>query len=123
MEVLTKPATGARNDDVAKALRANRDSVADAFARAFDETPKWKPQAAAQVAGRADYIETNFRVFADYLIEYFDRGDDTFRHLFVGETIKGLYDPGLDDAQAREQALVVSLERSHPRRPHSPRSS
>jgi len=93
--------------ELARVLQAHRLAAAEAMAQAYEGTAKWKVQAEARRADRADYLALNFHVFADYLIEFFRRGDITFKHLFVGESIKALYDPALDDAAARAQAAAV----------------
>jgi len=107
MQNLTKTDQARPSVELARSLRANRQDVADAIALAYEDTPKWKPQADAHRSNRDDYLAMNFHVYADYLIEFFGRGDVTFKHLFVGESIKSLYDPTLDDAAAKAQTLAV----------------
>lgn len=108
MEVLTRCAAEAWRAELAFALRANRGAVANAFAHAFEVTEKWHAQTPGNDAAREDYLETNFHVFVDYLIEFFARSDVTFKDLFVGEMIKSLHDSSLDDTAARIQAISVS---------------
>ena len=114
MEVLTRPETTELRAELARSLRAQRNEVANAFALALDNAARWARLGEAQRSNRGDYLATHFHVFADYLIEYFGRGDATFKHLLVGESIKALYDPGLDDAAARAlAAAVASDQRRH----------
>jgi FkbH-like protein len=107
MDALTNTNPVRPSAELARALRANRQDVADAIALAYEDTPKWKPQADAHRATREYYLAMNFHVYADYLIEFFGRGDVTFKHLFVGESIKSLYDPTLDDAASKAQTAAV----------------
>ena len=94
--------------ELVRALRTARLDLADAVALALlNHTTKWKPQAEEHRSNHDEYLATHFNVFADYLIEYFARGDPTFKHLFVGESIKALYDPDLDDATAKSQCATV----------------
>lgn len=50
---------------------------------------------------RSAFVETHLVALVDYLTLYFERGDDTFRHLYVGEKLKQCYDA----ADSPEQAL------------------
>jgi FkbH-like protein len=100
---------------LAAGLRAHRLEVAQAFAAAIAPTAKWSaltPPVGSDTAERREFLETYFVVLADYLAQYFERGDDTYRYLFVGEQIKNLYDATLDEAPARAQAFAVCVEQS-----------
>ena len=96
------------------ALRARRAEVARAFADAIAPTAKWQLLMQGCRADWPAFLQLNFFVFADYLIEHFERDDDSFKHLFVGEALKALYDPDLTDAALVAQAAAVAAgERSH----------
>jgi FkbH-like protein len=98
--------------ELTRALRANRQPLAEAFAAALRPTSKWKPLMEEKRSDWHGFVQAEFYVFVDYLAEYFARGDSTFRQLFVGERIKSLYDPALDDAARRAQVDAVgSAER------------
>lgn len=100
---------------LAAELRARRPEVAQAFADALAPTAKWSALIGPQRTDPAqwrEFLETHFFVLADYLAEHFGRGDDTFRHLFVGEQIKNLYDASLDEAAARSQAEDVCADQA-----------
>ena len=90
-------------------LRSRRTEVAQAFAEAIAHTPKWRGLMEGGRADWAGFLHLHFFVFADYLIEYFDRGEESFKHLFVGEALKGLYDPDLSDAAMADQAVAVAV--------------
>jgi FkbH-like protein len=92
---------------LAEALRAQRKGVAQAFAEALADTPKWAPLMRNQQSDWDSFLQTHFHALADYLAEYFARGDNTFKYLLVGEEIKNLYDPGLDESAAKAQTLAV----------------
>ena len=85
---------------MAQALRADRRRIGDAFARSFERLPRWKAMADERAADREEHVATHFIVFADYAAEYFQRDDVTFKHLFVGEAVKSLYEPESDVAAA-----------------------
>jgi FkbH-like protein len=99
---------------LAETLRAQRKEIAQAFARALADTPKWAPMMRDHRSDWDAFLQTHFHALADYLTEYFARGDETFKYLLVGEEIKNLYDPGLDASAARAQTLAVGArERSN----------
>ena len=106
MNTLLRPKAGRAEAELSRVLRLNRVSVARVFAEAFELCERWKVSAQASDSG--ENASTQFEAFADYLIQYFVRGDATFKRLFVGESIKCLYDPSLDSAEARSLAIAVS---------------
>jgi len=110
MEVLAAKAHEEVRLQAARALRANRAAAGDAFALSFDMSRRWRELSASQRDNRAEYVETHFAVFADYLTEYFERGDATFKSLFIGEAIKSLYEPASDIATSRALASGVLAE-------------
>lgn len=93
---------------VARALRVNQHRLATAFADALAITNKWRPTMSAQRAQWDQFLESEFYVFVDYLTEYFERGDSTFKSLFVGEKLKSLYDPDLSESDRRAVMLSVN---------------
>lgn len=93
--------------EIAAALRANRLVLAEVFAEALTLTPKWQPIAESNRSSWQSFLETEFFAFVDYLIEYFERGDSTFKQLFIGEKIKAFYDPSLDAKQRIPQIIEV----------------
>ena len=105
MEVLTRPVAREANVELVHLLRAHRGGLANAFAAGFGKVPRWAALAESQAGARDEYLTTHFQVFADYLTEYFARNDETFRSLFVGESVKALYDPALDGPAKRALAL------------------
>ncbi|MGK2897376.1 MAG: HAD-IIIC family phosphatase [Burkholderiaceae bacterium] len=107
MEVLTPHDRPGLQSELMRTLRNRRDEVADAIARAFENAPRWAVAADAHRANRADHVTLNFLAFADYLAESFFRDHATFKHLLVGESVKALYDPTLDDATAGALAVAV----------------
>lgn len=113
MNVLSIPAHAEVRSELARAIGAKRVQVAEAFARSFEQIPRWKALADEQAGNRAEYVETHFAVFADYAYEYFERDDVTFKHLFIGEAIKSLYEPASDVAAAAALARdVLSAQRA-----------
>ena len=94
-------------------VRARRQDVTQAFADALAPTAKW-PRAGRLASRRhramARVPRDTFLRARRYLAEYFERGDNTYRHLFVGEQIKNFYDTALDQTAARTQAQSVCAE-------------
>jgi FkbH-like protein len=107
MEVLARPVASEANVELVRLLRTHRDGLANAFAVAFDKVPRWAALAESQAGARDEYLTTHFQVFADYLTEYFARNDETFRSLFIGESVKALYEPALDGPAKKAHALEV----------------
>ncbi len=110
MNVLSSNVHDERRREVAQALSAHRQRVGDAFARSFEQIPRWKALADEHAQEREEHVATHFIVFADYAAEYFERDDATFKHLFVGEAIKALYEPASDVAAAAALARNVLAE-------------
>jgi FkbH-like protein len=96
-----------RDPGLAHAIRSNAAQIAESVAQALEHIPRWKKESAEYAGERAEYVALQFQIFADYAAEYFDRNDPTFLLLFVGEMVKALYDPTLDDTTAGEQSLRV----------------
>lgn len=113
MKVLDRTASKRSATELLDVLRGNREQVGDAFAVGFEVFDRWRDLAQASADSRADHLQTHFNVFADYLIEYFHRGDETFKHLLVGESIKALYEPTIDEGTKKlltEQALARQVQ-------------
>jgi FkbH-like protein len=53
------------------------------------------------------FVEREFSAYVDYLAYYFGQHERSFRQLFIGEKIKSLYDPQLDDSARLLQARDV----------------
>lgn len=93
--------------DVARALRSNSAHISDSVAQALEMIPRWKKEAVEYPGARSEYVALQFQAFVDYAAEYFDRNDKTYFQLLVGEMLKALHDPTLDNTAASEQALRV----------------
>jgi len=93
--------------ELSHALLSHRREAAEVFAAALQPTPKWRPMMEAKRPQWDDFLRSEFFAFVDYLAQYFARDDATFRQLFIGEKIKSLYDPALNDEQRRTQARDV----------------
>ena len=95
--------------ELSRALRAHRRQCAETFAAALEPTPKWKQMMDENRQKWDSFVQSEFFVFVDYLAEYFSRGDETFKQLFIGEKIKSLYDANLDDAARKTQIEAVGV--------------
>jgi len=88
-------------------LRANATQIAEGVAQAFEHMPKWQAEMQNYQGTRTDYLALQFQVFADYATEYFELGDVTFLHLFIGEMVKALYVPDVDAQRAQDETRHV----------------
>ena len=85
--------------DLASVLRANRSALGaallasiagwDKFAHGFQDDPE----------AREEFIKQEMFGFVDYLAIYFEKGDVSYRDLYIGEKLKQCHDPG-DSAEA-----------------------
>lgn len=96
--------------ELSSTLLDSRKQVAEIFATALKTTTKWKPTMDEKRSQWDSFVQDEFYVFVDYLVEYFSSGDTSFKQLFVGEKIKSLYDPKLDDTERKAQIKVVSFK-------------
>lgn len=103
----SKLQTTPSDSDLARAIRSHAAQFAEAVAQALELIPRWRKESAEYPGERAEYVALQFQIFADYAAEYFDRNDETFLLLFVGEMVKALYDADLDDHAAGEQSSRV----------------
>jgi FkbH-like protein len=110
----SKLQTTPSDSDLARAIRSHAAQIAEAVAQALELIPRWRKESAEYLGERAEYVALQFQIFADYAAEYFDRNDETFLLLFVGEMVKALYDAHLDDHAAGEQSSrVVAVMREN----------
>ena len=61
---------------------------------------------ASEISGsdRNDFLKRELYAFVDYLALYFRTGDETYKHLYIGEKLKQLHHRGEDCAEARAGA-------------------
>ena len=98
--------------ELARVLRDHASQFAEAVAQALEEMPKWRTEAQNFGGDRADFLMLHFDVFPQYAAEYFEHEDVTFLQLFIGELIKALYVPKIDDIAAARLTCRV-LEGLH----------
>jgi FkbH-like protein len=98
--------------ELAHVVRTKAEAIAEAVAQATEKIPRWQAEYKNHVGTRSEYLALNFQVFPDYAAAYFERGDVTFRHLFLGELIRALYVPDADPKAANEQTnqVLASLQ-------------
>ena len=78
------------------------------------EFGRWLAKFAADVAACRDnpapFLRDFFYVFIDYLALYFRTGDVTWKHLYVGEKLKQLYEAGAtpEQQQLRREEVVAA---------------
>jgi FkbH-like protein len=88
-------------------LRSRMSDFADVVARAFDLMPRWKVSSTQGPLDRAGYLRENFFVFGEYLIGYLEGSDEIFRNLYIGEAVKALYDPDIEEGAWRVQSAAI----------------
>jgi FkbH-like protein len=102
-----KSLTPAERLALCQVLRSRLPEFANVVAHAFDLIPRWKVSATQSSADRAVYLREHFFVFGDYLIGYLQGSDEIFRNLYVGEAVKALYDPDLEEDAWQVQSAAV----------------
>jgi FkbH-like protein len=106
--------TTSADSSLARAIHSSAAQIAEIAAQAFEHIPRWRKEADEYPGERSEYAALQFQIFADYAAEYFDRHDDTYLLLFVGEMVKALYDAHLeDDAAAQQNSRVLTAMREH----------
>lgn len=93
--------------ELAHVVRVKAEAIAEAVAQAMEKIPRWQSEYKNYVGSRSEYLALHFQVFPDYAAAYFERGDVTFRHLFLGELIKALYVADADPKVTNEQTNQV----------------
>ncbi len=86
---------------LAEALRSHRSEIAR---RLFESVGAWPKYASLRDAAHDDLdglLRRDFFAFVDLLALYFQTGDDAYRHLYLGEKLKQLYDPSLSPDEER----------------------
>ena len=94
--------------EVSSVLIASRKSVAEAFAESLKLMPRWSLLMDSELPRWDRFVQTEFYAFVDYLAQYFEEGDRTYKQLFMGEKIKSLYDADLDDGLRRAQVNAIN---------------
>ncbi|MCP4640478.1 MAG: HAD-IIIC family phosphatase [bacterium] len=97
----------------AAALKNRRFEVARALLPSIAETTKWAPQLEAERDDLDGFVARELVVFVDYLCHDLSSGDVTWKHLYIGEKLKQVYDPDLspeDRAAVREAVTRQDAE-------------
>ena len=87
------------NIKITNFLLKNRTQIAEIYANALYQSPRWVSRLDNAQSNWAEFIEDEFYVYVDYLAKYFSTGDDTFKFLFLGEKLKSLYDASLNQEE------------------------
>jgi FkbH-like protein len=95
------------NIKITDALINNRTKIAEIFANALYQSPRWVRALQNAQSNWAEFLEDEFYVYVDYLAKYFSTGDDTFKFLFLGEKLKSLYDASLNQEERKAVATNV----------------
>jgi FkbH-like protein len=74
-------------------LKDHRTQLAAALLPSLAGWSKFPEAESADAETRRSFIQTDLRVFIDYLSLYFEHADTTYRDLYIGEKLKQCYDP------------------------------
>lgn len=94
--------------ELATALRQHRTEVAHRMIDNIRDLPKWKdsiPEAREQLD---DFANREIMALVDYLADRFDREDDVYRGLYIGEKMKQLYDPSMTLVERQAQCRHIA---------------
>jgi FkbH-like protein len=93
---------------VSEALRANRETIAEALIDSVAHWEKYAPEIAR--VSRQEFSHRETVAFVDYLTAFFKTGDILYRDLYIGEKLKQCYDPSdtPEHAMVRRRAITVS---------------
>lgn len=89
-------------------LRDHRAPLAAALLPSLSGWDKFPEADLADAETRRSFIETELRVFVEYLALYFERKDSTYRDLYIGEKLKQCYDArdSAEQGLARRKAIL-----------------
>ncbi len=90
-------------------LEEHRTQLAAALLPSLTGWDKFPEAESADADARRSFIETELRVFADYLALYFLHADSTYRNLYIGEKLKQCYDPrdSVEESLARRRKILA----------------
>ncbi len=101
------------------ALAHHRVTAAAGLLKSVESWRKYAPEIAAD---RDEFLRRELFAFVDYMSLHFRTGDDRYRHLYIGEKLKQVYDPAASaeeqqnlrrDIPARDTAAVLDAMRPH----------
>ena len=95
-------------------LRDHRVPLAAALLPSLSGWDKFPEADSADAETRGSFIETELRVFIEYLALCFEREDGTYRDLYIGEKLKQCYDArdSAEQGLARRKAILEKDRRS-----------
>ena len=89
-------------------LLANRHSLAFELMKSLAGWEKYDRSVLEHGADLDAFVQSNFHVFIDYLSSYFKTGDIVYKHLYIHEKLKELYDLTLTSKQDDENRRRVT---------------
>jgi FkbH-like protein len=89
-------------------LEDHRTQLAAALLPSLTGWDKFPEAESTNPETRRSFIESELRVFVDYLALYFQDADSTYRDLYIGEKLKQCYDPRdtVDEDLARRRKIL-----------------
>jgi FkbH-like protein len=102
-------AVPARDPRLVATLRSLRHELASLLLDNLADWDKYS-NAIAAAEDRDKYLEREQYVFIDYLAHLFETGDETYKHLYIGEKLKQIQD-SRDDQATRRQRMNGILDR------------
>lgn len=104
------------NTEIAKSLIRNQHAIAEIFANALQNSPRWQYSLEKAKENWNTFLKDEFYSYVYYLSKYFATGDSTYKYLYFGEKLKSLYDASLNQTDRNiltnsiYQAEKVALE-------------
>lgn len=91
-------------------LQDHRTQLAAALLSSLAGWSKFPEAESTDPEARKAFIETDLLVFIDYMTLYFERADQTYLDLYIGEKLKQCYDPrdSEEEGLARRRKIVES---------------
>lgn len=99
---------GVPNNRIADALRTQKGALATALVESIREWDKYAHEFGNSSSELQEFVRRELVAFVDYLIFYFERGDDNYRSLYIGEKLKQCFDSRDSAEKAMERREIVT---------------
>ena len=97
---------------LARVLQGHRIEFATAMLGSFSGWDKFPEASSPDPTVRAEFVQRELLAFIDYLALYFEKSDESYLDLYVGEKLKQCHDPRDSSSQALERRRqIVSADR------------
>ena len=83
-----------KSDSPAEVLRIRRTVLGEALVASIADWEKYPSAGRADAESLAEFVRLELLIFVDYLAIFFEKGDASYRDLYIGEKLKQCYEPG-----------------------------